>query len=251
MSVDIRRQVQGFTLGIGRQSGSATPEITGIPQVPVLLEDLIIQSSQSLGLVTKLTVSGQPLFASDKDCDMNMWHRAAQVEGQRSLMIPVAAQQQVTVGATLAAAGVFAAAIGTAPIEADQVVPTNELGDALTYAFGLGTVNALAAATGSLTATCRKPCQLGRLVLTASIADQITVRSIVVNNIELLSGQSGSADEVAVETYRYDATDRDGNELQFPVDLNGNVTIACFNNDAVARDVYGGIFVAPRVSIGE
>jgi hypothetical protein len=243
----IARNAQGLALGLGRSAGAATFDLTGTLQIPALLQDLAIRSSQ-LGLLTVITVAGQSLMCSNQGATLNMFLPSALVEGQRGLGIPLDAQQTVNIQGTLAAAGTVSGAIGVDPIEKNAVRPVNELGRGLDYCFGLGEALAIAAAgTGTLTATARRSVMLGRIVLTPSLADMITVRSIQVNNIELLAGQSGATDEIGVEYFSADQSDADGLTLAYPVDANGQVVVTAVNNDVAARDLRGGIYIMPEI----
>jgi hypothetical protein len=249
MPAIIQRNAQGLALGLGRSTGAAAFSLTGTLQIPALLQDLVLRASQ-LGLVTDLRVAGQVLMCSNQGATLDMFRPDAEVEGQRGLGIPLAAQQVVQCDGTLAAAGTIAGGIGVDPITPDRVVPVNMLGRALDYVFGLGSSGAVAAgAAGTLTATSRRDVMLGRIVMNSDGGgDVVTVRSIQVNNIELLSGQSGATDELPVEYFSGENSDVDGLTLAYPVQDNGNVTVTIQNNDAVARTTYGGIFVMPEVA---
>lgn len=248
MPAVIQRNAQGLALGLGRSAGAANFALSSTLQVPSLLQDLVLRSTQ-LGLVTDLRVAGQVLMCSNQGATLQMFAPDSEVEGQRGLGIPLAAQQVVDVAGTLLAAGTISGAIGVDPITPDRVIPVNKLGRALDYLFGLGSSGAVAAATaGSLSATSRRDVMLGRIVLNSDAADVVTVRSIQVNNIELLAGQAGVTDEIGVEYFGGENSDIDGLTLAYPVRDNGNVTITIQNNDAVARTTLGGIFVMPEVA---
>ena len=246
----IRRNAQGFSLGFGRIAAAATGTLTATLQTPSLLQDLMIETDQE-GLVNTLRVSGQNVLASDQGVDINVWDPQSQTEGQRSLGIPLYQNQQVSIEYVLAAAGICQAAIQTDPIgDPQRIVPVNKLGTALDYAFGLGLVAVAAGADGNLSAQARRDVDLGRLILSPSAnAIDMTVRSIFVNNIELLSGgATGAARECPLSCFSHLATDYDGATIAYRVGTNDQVQLTLHNYNAAPTTVRGGILCLPSAA---
>jgi hypothetical protein len=240
-----QRNAQGYIFGLGSVRAAAAGTLTGTLQIASLLQDLSLQFSVAGGLVTAIRVAGQNILVSNLGCDINMWAPNCQLEGHRSMGIPLDQQQQVSIDYTLSGAGNASGGIGSDPISPTQVIPVNSLGPALDYAAGLGTVAAAGAAAFVLQATILRPVHLGRMVLTASVPDDITVRSVTVNNIELMSGAAGIVGECAIETWAHTATDVDGLTLDYYARANDIITISCNNYNAGAQRVDGGIFILP------
>ncbi len=244
-----QRNAQGYVFGLGSVRAAAAGTLTGTLQIASLLQDLSLQISVAGGLVTAIRVAGQNILVSNVGCDVNMWAPNCQLEGHRSLGIPLDAQQQVAIDYTLSGAGNASGGIGSDPIAPQQVIPVNSLGPALDYACGLGTVAAPAGAW-TFSATILRPVHLGRMVLTAAVADDLTVRSVTVNNIELMSGAAGAVGECAIEVFAHTATDVDGLTLDYFARANDIVTISGNNYNVGAQRVDGGIFVLPPPTAG-
>ena len=237
------RNAQGYIFGLGTQRAVAAPALVGTLQVASLLQDLTLQTNQP-GRVTTIQIAGQNILVSNQGCDINMWAPNCQMEGHRAMGIPLDQSQQVSVQSVLAGAGNTTASIGTDPIRAEQVIPVNDLGPALDYACGLGTL-AAAPLQWQLQATILRPCWLGRMVLTAAVPDDLTIRSVTVNNIELLSGAAGVAGEIPIEAFAHTATDVDGLTMAYFARANDIVTITGWNYNAGPQRVDGGIFILP------
>jgi len=242
------RNAQGFSLGCAASGNIAPAAVTtlqGTAQVPLLLEDLIIDSSQSVGAaVTAIRVAGQNIMASNQSCPTFAFSNQAQVEGGwRSLSLTLDQSQTLAIDVTNnAGAGVaavnasFQFSCSTTPIAQADVIPTSQSGDALNYVFGFGTA-ALAAPIGSqatLNATALRPTVLGKLIACVedvaggtqpfgAVADNIEITSIQVNNIELLSG--AAADAIPLSAVGVGSTDISAGLLSYPVELNSQVTL--------------------------
>lgn len=240
------RNAQGLTLGLGSDRAATTAKaLESALQQASLLQDLQITSTQ-LGLVDAIRVAGQSLMASDRGANIQMFAPKAHVEGHRGMAIPLAQQQTVSVDITLVANGTVSAGVSLRPIDPTAVIPVNKLGSALNYVFGLGLVNVLAGAGGSLIATARRDCVLGLCVLDASAnPEDVQIRSVTINNVELLAGPDGAAGEFGIECFGFDSTDDDGNVVGYPVRTNDVVNIDFWNYNAAPVNVYGGIFVLP------
>jgi len=251
------RNAQSFYLG-GTQvrQGAAGPyTLTGTLETDLLLEDLIIQTDNP-HMLTDVTVAGQSIFASDQAVPTtalqpNSWLSNT---GHKSMSIPLAARQQVAIqgdSAALfgpAAASNIAFAIGTAPIAPAAVIPVNQLGaEALSYVVGMGDVAVGAGGTAQLQCTIRRPVMLGALVLDfdAGNVNDLVVRSITVNNVQMLSGETGALGEIPLGALVPDSSDIDGKIIGYPAPLNGQISIEVFNNGAAPVQVAGCIFTLP------
>jgi|TARA_R100000084_G_scaffold109063_2_gene73791 hypothetical protein len=249
------RNAQGYMLspapvnvGIG-----ATVTAASTTQVPVLLEDLIVASSAFDGTVSQIRVAGQSIFASSGTVPTNVFSAVAQTEGYRSISIPINQQQQLSVDFVGgAAAANYSFACGTTPIPQDAVVPTDMIGSALSYVAGFdgGFTNIAAGATATLTMTILRPVVLGRLVLCLDtdpdsingLAD-VNINSILVNNIELKSGDAASSIPAQVAAVK-STLDQDL-LLAYPAELNSTVSVQITNNTAGPINIGGAIFCMP------
>lgn len=244
--MSVFRNAQGFSLGCaasGNIAAGATTTLQGTAQVPLLLEDLIIDSSQSVGAsVTAIRVAGQNIMASNQSCPTFAFSNQAQVEGGwRSLSLTLDQSQTLAIDVTnnagaAAAPASFQFSCSTTPIAQADVIPTSQSGDALNYVFGFGTA-ALAAPIGSqatLTATALRPTVLGKLIACVedvaggtqpfgAVPDNIEITSIQVNNIELLSG--AAADAIPLSAVGVGSTDISAGLLSYPVELNSQVSL--------------------------
>ena len=269
--MSVFRNAQGFSLGCAHSAliaagGAAT--LQGTAQVPLLLEDLIIDSTTSIGTaVTAIRVAGQNIFASNQSCPVFAFANQAQVEGGwRSLSLTLDQSQTLAVDLTNNAGGApasFQFSCSTTPISQADVIPTSQSGDALNYVFGFGTA-ALAAPAGSvatLQATALRPTILGKLIMCVedvaggtqpfgANANNISVVSIQVNNIELLSG--AVADEIPLSAVGVGSTDISAGLLSYPVELNSTVTIQVAVRTtplAGAVTISGMAYCLPRATV--
>jgi len=266
----IFRNAQGFSLGCAHSAVIAPGGVVtlqGTAQVPLLLEDLLIDSTASIGSqVTAIRAAGQNLMASNSSCPVFAFSNQAQVEGGwRSISITLDQSQTLAIDIANNAAGVnasFQYSCSTTPISGADVIPTSQSGDALNYVFGFGQA-ALAAPIGSvatLTAVALRPTVLGKLV--ACVEDvaggtqpfganpnNISITSIQVNNIELLSG--AAADEIPLSAVGVGSTDISSGLLAYPVELNSTVTIGLAVRGTplgAAVNVSAMAYCLPRVS---
>ena len=264
------RNSQGFSLGCAHSAVAAPGAaltLQGPSQVPILLEDLIIDSTTSIGSqVTAIRAAGQNLMASNSSCPVFAFSNQAQVEGGwRSISITLDQSQTLAIDITNNAAGAAASyqfSCSTTPISGSDVIPTSQSGDALNYVFGFGQV-ALAAAIGSvaqLNAVALRPTVLGKLVMCVEDvpggvqpfggnSNNISITSIQVNNIELLSG--AVADEIPLSAVGVGSTDISAGLLSYPVALNSTVTIGLAVRTtalAGAVNVSGMAYCLPRVT---
>ena len=213
-------------------------------------------TSDTQHMITDITVSGQSVFASDQGCPVSAFDPAGWLgaTGHRSLGIPLAARQQVVVSGDPAsvfgpaAASNVGMAIGTAPIEPQQVIPVNQLGgEALSYVCGLGEIPIAAAAAATLTCTIRRPVMLGALTLDfdAGVVDDYVVRSVTINNVQMLSGENGVLGEIPLSVFLNNSSDIDGKIIGYPAPLNGQFSVEIFNYGAVAANIAGACFTVP------
>lgn len=246
-----RRGRQDLGLGLGMPALSANPTLQGELQVASLLQDPIFTSTAE-GLVTDFRVGGQPLLCSDRGVGLRCWDMAAQAEGHRAIGIPCRAKTLVSVEFALAAAGYVVGGVAVDDIPEDEAVDPNHasIADRLNYVFGLGLMTIGAGATTTFTATSRRGCRLGRMILYGTAAGAYTrvgVKSIDLNNSPLASGRvSGSTiDYLPLGFFDYTRTDIDGICLGADIGFNETLTLTLTNMDGVPYDIYGGIFIEP------
>ena len=256
------KNAQAYYLGtqMVRQGAPGAYNLTSTLEQAALLEDLILDASNQ-HLISDITLAGQSIWASNQPAPNtafinNAWLGAT---GHRSISIPLASRQQVVVsGDTTAALGAFgpaaatniSVAVGTAPIDPDQVVPVNDLGgEAMSYVLGMGAVNVAAGATANLVCTIRRPVMLGALMLDhdngAIPTSDLTVQSVTVNNVEMLSSIGTQQGEVSFAAFQAQSSDTDGKIIAYPGPLNGQVQITVRNYNAAAVNVAGAIFTLP------
>lgn len=250
----ITRQAQAYYLGSAQHLAGAGVNflLQGTAQIPLLLEDVILTSQLGFGSVNTITLAGQSMMASDQGMPVQAFQPLAQLEGYRSLSVPINTNQRYEMGGTLTVAQNIGMQVSTSPIAPQQYRPTSELGGALNYCFGVvGTAaaNLPAAATTVFTATCLRDCLLGRLVIVNAAGavvpdDDINCSSILVEGIELLSGQGG-VDVVNIGALSAACTDLSGLQLNYPISANGQVRITLVNANAAAGSIGIGIFCLP------
>jgi hypothetical protein len=247
------RNAQGLTLGFGRLAASAAGTLTATLMRSSLLQDLVVSTprASASSLINEIRVAGQNLNVSSVGAGAMMWHPTAQVEGHRSLGIPLEQNLTVAIDCVSGAAVDWTAGIGTDPVPEERIVSVDELGDALDYYGGLGTANIGAGASATLTTTIRRPCTLGLLSmcfdLTTTEGD-VVITSIQLNNIELLSGGTTAATRaVPIESLAYTCTDIDGRVIGMEASPNSVLTVAITNNGVAAFDISGGFFTLPDV----
>jgi hypothetical protein len=249
------RQVQGLALGAQRQSGTATPSISGELQVNALLLDPVFRASQE-GLVTDLRIGGQPVLCSNLGMGIRCFDFSAQVEGRRALGIPAKRKTTWQASFTLAAAGSVFGAIGVDPIDEAETLEFDDprMAPRLCYGFGLGSTAIGAGADVEISAVCRKGGELGPMVLYTRAAggmDEVSVFDIQVNGISLLAGRGGATvganvDEIGLAFFDFQRTDLDGRTLNYDIGQNDVLTIKLHNYGVGAHTVDGGIFMLPR-----
>jgi|TARA_R110000824_G_scaffold239327_1_gene428042 hypothetical protein len=252
----ITRQAQAYYLGSAQHLAGVGINflMQGTAQIPLLLEDVILTSQAGFGSVNTITLAGQSMMASDQGMPVQAFQPLAQLEGFRSVSCPINTNQRFEMGGTLVAAADLGMQVSTSPIAPQQYRPTSELGGALNYCFGVAgtTAGNLVAGPGVTTtfvATCLRDCLLGRLVIVNGNAaavpdDNINITSILVEGIELLSGQQG-VDVVNIGAISAACTDLSGLQLNYPISANGQVRITVNNLNAAAGTLGLGIFCLP------
>lgn len=247
----ITRQAQAFYLGSAQHLAGAGVDfkLSGTAQIPLLLEDMIV-STTAFGSIDTCTLAGQSLMASDSGFPIKGFDPAAQLEGFRSVSCPIGTNQKFEISGKMNAAANIGMAVSTSPIAPQQYRPTSQLGGALNYLFGVqGSGAAGAAGKTTFTATCLRDCLLGRLVIInqdagAVASADLNITSILVEGIELLSGEQG-VDVVNIDVASEKCTDLSGLQLNYPVTANGQVRITIDNANAAAATLGIGIFCLP------
>ena len=247
----ITRQAQAFYLGSAQHLAGAGVDykLSGTAQIPLLLEDLIVSTS-AFGSVETITLAGQNLNASDSGFPIQGFSASAQLEGFRSVSCPITTNQKFEISGKMNGAANIGMAVSTSPIAPSQYVPTSQLGGALNYIFGVsGSATIGAAGKTTVTATCLRDCVLGRLVIVNQDAGAVTaadlnVTSILVEGIELLSGEAG-VDVVNIDVLSEKATDLTGLQLNYPIQANGQLRITIDNANAAAAKLGIGVFCLP------
>jgi hypothetical protein len=259
------RNAQGYFLGATYQAGvgiGANTILTGTAQIPLLLEQLVLDSTADDGIITAIRLAGQNLFASNSSVPMKIFksYSFAHKDSSSSLSVPIDRNQTFQVSITNgAAAADYSMAVGTTPLvnpDGSEVASTpdvNQLGSLLNYVFGFGAFQVVAAAGGTtvFTATALRNCTLGKLVIVnngpaafGALSD-VTIDSIQVNNIELLSSAAGEV--ICADTVGELAMiDLDDALIAYDVELNSTVSITVTNRNAAnAQNISMAAFCLP------
>ena len=259
------RNAQGYFLGSNYVVGAAPNSVqilTGTAQFPLLMEQLVLDSTADDGIITAIRLAGQNLFASNSAVPYKIFksYSFAHKDSSSSLSVPIDRNQTFQVSLTNGAAGAadYSMAVGTTPLvnpDGSEVATTpdvNQLGSLLNYVFGFGAYqNVGAAATVTFTATALRNCTLGKLIICndqavafGNLAD-ITIDSIQVNNIELLSSAAGEV--IPAETLGcLSMIDLDDSLIAYDVELNSTVSITVTNHNAVnAQNISMAAFCLP------
>jgi len=244
----LQRNAQGYILGLGRSTGAASATLTGTLQTNALLQDMRIQTDQGDAMVSAIRCAGQNVMVTDQAAPAAMFAPTAKIERAAGLGIPLESRQTVSIDIAAAGAQDVSAGVAIEPITETQVIPTSELGSALDYVGGLGAVSVVAGADGTLSGTIRRPVNIGRLIALAAAPNSITVRSITLNNVELLAGAEGAGGEFAVEMMSPDASDEDGLVLGVVAQTNDQLQIIFHNYNAGDVAVSAGFYVLPALS---
>jgi hypothetical protein len=250
-----QHNVQGYGLGGQSTRGVVQSVINCTAQTDILIQDLVIASSLPRGLVTDIRVAGQSVIVGTGALDLESFqpNGVPGDDGARSLGIALEQNQVLSVSTTLDLAATCAVFAGCDPINPEQVVPINYAD--LNYAAGLGSNNIPANSTTSFSTTINRATVLGRLCLSISdgaggafpgVIGDVCVTSLAINNIEILSGSSGSAGEIPIEALLATSTMTEELIMGFYCPPNSTLTVTVRNYDlAAAVTVRGTVFCLP------
>lgn len=237
---------QSFIAGFGRHTGTAVEMVCTL-NVPCFLEDLIITTDQADAMVSEIRIANQRTNVSNQPAPAAMWAPSAEVEGHRSLSLPLDSRQNIKVLMTSTASMVASGRLGVHAIPKPDVIAPNRLGRALDYWGGLGSVLIGAGAVEKLECEIRRPCVVGLINLVASAdIEDLEITSIEVNGSEQLASEQS----VPVEGFLPGQTDRDGLVLGKFLNQKDTLTLTIKNNNAAGRSVYGGFWVLPPGAMG-
>ena len=256
-----QRNAQAFILGSGKKTSGTSVTLTATAALPLLLDDMTIACSKAYigSTVSRIVLQGQSLLASNKDMTLSAFFVDAKVDDQRNigLTIDTNTQFSATVELSQAATSGTPVSLGVSTTPTDVVIsPNNAPAGLLNYCYGMGKATINAGATGTLEATClRDGVYLGRLIMDCSFADgttsndvnQVEIRSILVDGIELLSSQESGTDKgaISISTVGFDASDKLGNSADYVLQQNSIVKITLHNSADGAAQVTGGFFCRP------
>ena len=186
----------------------------------------------------------------------------AKVDDQRNIGLTIDTNQvfsaTLEVPVAVSADSPVSLAVSTSPTDI-VISPNNAPSGLLNYCFGMGKVTIATGATAVLEATSlRDGVYLGRLIADFGFAvgageksiNQITVRSVLVDGIELLSSQGAGTETgaISLETLLNTSSDKLGNSADYLIGQNSIVRITLHNsNAALACDVAMGFFCRPLV----
>ena len=232
--------------GIGIVAGTSTQQL-GTTQADVYLEKLSVVCNATgtfnaqPGVVTDARVANQSLFTSNSTFPTAALAPNSQNNASAVIGVGLAAGTAVSVTAQSVGAGAFdlAAAVGTDPVP-PGIIPGEFSLPSISLLFGLGDAGAIApGATAQLTATCTRPCRLGRMVFDSD--QNVTITSVLIAGAEQFAAAAGGA---LVSTFDLLATDEAGLSFDgYPIEAGSQVIVTITNNQA-APTVYcaGGRF---------
>ncbi len=261
-----QKNAQAFILGSGSKTTGTSVTLSCTSALPLILDDMTIgfnHNEYRVSTISSLTLSGQSLLASNKDMPLVCFRPEAKVDDQRNIGLTIDTNQvfsatvEVSKGGGLTANYPIALQVSTSPTDV-VISPNNAPAGLLNYAFGMGKVTVNGSSTATLEATSlRDGVYLGRLIADYGFADGaastdsnlITVRSILVDGIELLSSQqSGTADgAISLEALLDTASDKLGNSADYLIGQNSIVKIVLHNASVTNCDVAMGFFCRPLV----
>lgn len=261
-----QRNAQAFILGSGSKTSGNSVTLNSTSALPLILDDMTIAYSTTqykTATVSSITLSGQSLLASNKDMPAIAFRPEAKVDDQRNIGLTIDTNQVFSATLEVSGGGVSAdspvsLAVSTSPTDV-VISPNNAPAGLLNYCFGMGKVTVNANSTATLEATSlRDGVYLGRLIADFAFGDgagadsvnQITIRSVLVDGIELLSSQSAGTAEgaISLDTLLNTASDKLGNSADYLIGQNSIVKIVIHNaNGAKPCDVTMGFFCRPLV----
>lgn len=255
---------QAFILGSGKKTAGSSVTMTATSALPLILDDMTIsfnESEYAASTVSRITLSGQSLLASNKDMPLAAFRPEAKIDDQRNVGLTIDTNQIFSTTVEVSKPGGlspnYPISLGVSTSPTDVVVsPNNAPAGLLNYVFGLGKITINGGQTGTLEATSlRDGVYLGRLIgdyffadgAASTDASLLEIRSILVDGIELLSSQqAGTADgSVSMETFLNKASDKLGNSADYLVSQNSIVKISVHNSSATNCDVTMGFFCRP------
>ena len=227
-----------FALPLGNPSinTAVATTLTQSTQQPVWLErigvtaKLTATATPATGIITRITVANQSLFVSNGgSLPVEMLFPSAFVDKSDVVGAAIAAGSNVEVIVTPDAAADVSAYCGTAPVPAGQTPGEFSLDD-LALFFPMGDFGALAnGATGTLTSTCTRDCQLGRIVGSTD-GDGVAITGLRIAGESQLAGAGG----IEFDAIASNATDEDGLVINKPIQAGEQVEIDLENFGAVA-----------------
>ena len=257
-SITLRQKVgtaQNLYLGDALIRGLAP----GIPfvqtatiQRPAVLQTMNIDSTDGLGDITDITVSGLSLFVSDQSACLAAFTSNSFGAKQRSIGCSISNNQTVVVQGSLVAGGAVGMSVGLDPIKAKDVKSPAAQATSYDFVFGCGTtaVPPIAAGvpgTATLIATSTRPCTLGQLILQNHSAipnDDLVVDSIRVAGLQMLAGATATQ-QIPLAALLNTSSDIACLRLSYPIESNARVEIQIRNFNAAAAQVAGAILIEP------
>jgi hypothetical protein len=261
-----QRNAQAFILGSGTKITGTSVSLTCTSALPLILDDMTVGFSGEdypCSTVSSITLSGQSLMASNKDMPLASFATNALVDDQRNIGLTIDTNQifsatvEVSKAGGLTADNPISLQVSTSPTDV-VISPNNAPSGLLNYVFGMGKISVPGASVATLQATSlRDGVFLGRLIADFEFdplaiskdPNLLTVRSVLVDGIELLSSQrSGTAEgAISLETLANIASDKLGNSADYLIGQNSIVSIVVHNASAQPCDVALGFFCRPLV----
>ena len=261
-----QRNAQAFILGSGTKVAGVSVALTCTSALPLILDDMTIgfnETAYKCSTVSSISLSGQSLLASNQAMPLACFATNALVDDQRNIGLTIDTNQifsatvQVSDAAGLNVNNPMGLQVSTSPTDV-VISPNNAPSGLLNYVFGMGKKTIAAASVGTLEATSlRDGVYLGRLIAdfqfgagaVSEDANLLTIRSILVDGIELLSSQRSGTEEGAISLacLLNTASDKLGNSADYLIGQNSIVTITVHNASATPCDVAMGYFCRPLV----
>ena len=202
--------------------------LTQSTQQPVWLERIGLTAKSptatntpATGTVTRVTVANQSLFVSNGgSMPLEMLFPSAFVDKSDVVGAAIAAGSNVEIVIVPDNISDLSAYCGTAPVPAGQTPGEFSLDD-LALFFPMGDFGALVnGATGTLTSTCTRDCQLGRIVGSTDGAG-VAITGLRIAGESQLAGAGG----IEFDAIASNATDEDGLVINKPISAGEQVEI--------------------------
>tara|TARA_R110000824_G_scaffold334908_1_gene521476 strand:- start:145 stop:945 length:801 start_codon:yes stop_codon:yes gene_type:complete len=264
----IQRNAQAFYLSSNQITAGVAPfNMTATAALPLLLDSMFFTGTfdpaltDSGALITALTLSGQSLLAFDQGFPLTAFltNNNYAMEGINAIGLTIDTNQVIALTTDfvpLAAPSVvdpIGFSISTSPT--DIVISPNASGSMLNFLAGMGRVVVPAAGgLATLQAVClRDSVFLGRLVMDCQFAaaaasinpNQIQIRSIRVDGIELMSSINPNVDTTPLSVFQPNSNDKNGLQLNYTCSQNSIIQIDVVNNAAGPVSVNAGFFCKP------